>query len=248
MSSFFYSLLSAFIISLISLIGVFFVAIGLARLKSLTLFLVSFAVGSLLGDTFIHILPEIYQTSSSFFTFLLPLVGLLLFFSLEKILNWRHCHDPDCHDDDHSVVKLSFLGDSVHNFIDGAIIAAGFMVSPRLGLTTSLAVILHEIPQEIGDFGIFIHQGLSLKKALKLNFLSALFCLFGVVFTFLFGSRISALPNTLLALAAGGFIYLAASDLIPELHRHTVKVSHSLIQLFFIILGIALMSLLILIE
>lgn len=241
------SLLSTVVISFVSLIGLLFISLNLLRFKSLTLFLVSFAVGSLLGDAFIHLLPEIYKNNSGFFSIISPLVGFFLFFFLEKILHWRHCHEPDCHDHDLAVVKLNFFGDSLHNFIDGVIIAASFIISPRLGFTTSLAVILHEIPQEIGDFGIFIHQGVSPRRALWWNLLSSFFCFFGIVFTFLFGSYLGDL-SFLLGLAAGGFIYLAASDLVPELHRHSTKITHSLSQLFFIILGIALMSLLILVE
>jgi zinc and cadmium transporter len=173
---------------------------------------------------------------------------MMLFFSVEKIVRWRHCHDPDCDEDNDShIVSLSVVGDSVHNFIDGMIIAAAFLVNFRLGLTTTLAVIMHEIPQEIGHFGVFFHQGLSLKKSLTLNFVSALFALLGCVLVLLF-KNIVDISQYILPLTAGGFIYLASSDLIPELHRHQPVIKHSLLQIFTVVLGFSLMALLLLVE
>ncbi|MDD4938095.1 MAG: ZIP family metal transporter [Candidatus Shapirobacteria bacterium] len=242
------SLLSTFIVSLISFLGILFIFIKPKTLSRITLFLVSFAIGSLLGDAFIHLIPESFkQFNFSLLSSLLILSGIILFFILEKFIHWHHCHQPQLHQF-HHVVSLNLIGDSVHNFIDGALIAASFNVSFFVGLTTSLAVILHEIPQEIGDFGIFIHHGILPKKALFYNFLSALTSLLGVAFVFIVGSNLSNFSNFLIPITAGGFIYLAATDLIPELHRHNTKVINSLIQLVFIILGIALMSLLIFLE
>jgi zinc and cadmium transporter len=239
MSPLLLSLLATLTISLVSLIGIFFVFIKPKRLNQLTLFFVSFAIGALLGDSFIHLIPESFEFFESSDTApLLILGGILLFFILEKFLLWRHCHDANCHQSTKQVPTLNLVGDSVHNFIDGALIAASFQVNIFVGLSTSLAVILHEIPQEIGDFGILIHHNFSVKKALLYNFFSALFSILGVLFVFAFGNIFSVY---LVPITAGGFIYLAASDLIPELHRHDTNIKNSLIQLTCILLGISLM-------
>lgn len=253
MSPFFTSLLATFLISLISLVGVFFIFIKSKVLNKITLFLVSFAIGALLGDAFIHLIPQSFeQISFPLYSSLLVLGGILLFFILEKVLRWRHCHQINCcqSDSQHNdhIITLNLFGDTVHNLIDGMLIAASFMVSFSVGLATSIAVLIHEIPQEIGDFGIFLHSGLSKKKAIFYNFLSALASLLGVVLTFLIGQNFNNFSHFLIPITAGGFIYLAATDLIPELHRHDTKIINSLIQLIFIILGIILMSLLTLLE
>lgn len=246
MSPLLFSLIATLIISLVSLLGIFFIFINPKSLSKLTLFFVSFAIGALLGDSFIHLIPQSFSFfESSTTTSLFILVGILVFFILEKILLWHHCHEANCHQSTKHIATLNLVGDSIHNFIDGALIAASFQVSQLVGLTTSLAVILHEIPQEIGDFGILIHHQVSIKKALIYNFLSALFSLFGVIFVFTFGNNFSVY---LVPITAGGFIYLAATDLIPELHRHDTKVKNSLIQLICILLGIGLMFGLIFLE
>lgn len=242
------SLLATFIISLISFLGVLFIFIKTPTLSKITLFLVSFAIGGLLGDAFIHLLPESFeQFDFQLIPSLLILAGILLFFILEKFLRWHHCHQPEIHQvsHNHHIITLNLIGDSVHNFIDGALIAASFSISNFVGITTTIAVILHEIPQEIGEFGILVHCGFSRFKAVIYNFLSGLISLLGVLFVFLIGSNFS---NFLIPITTGSFIYLAATDLIPELHRHDSKISHSLIQLIFILLGITLMSLLVFLE
>lgn len=213
--------------------------------------LVSFAVGALLGDAFIHLIPESFETISSKPTVsLLFIAGILLFFALEKILRWRHCHEVDYkqHDKDHHVVTLNLVGDTVHNLIDGMIIGASFFVSTPVGITTTLAVILHEIPQEMGHFGIFIHHGLSATKALTYNLISALASIIGVLITYFLGNYLGQAHLFLLPITAGGFIYLAASDLIPELHRHQTEVKTSLIQLLAICFGVGLMTILLFLE
>jgi len=239
MSPLLLSLLSTLLISLISLLGLFFIFIKPKSLNQITLFFVSFAIGGLLGDAFIHLIPQSFKFFDSENTnSLLILIGILLFFILEKFLLWHHCHDANCHQSTKHVATLNLVGDSVHNFIDGALIAASFQISNFVGLTTTLAVIFHEIPQEIGDFGILLHHQFSIKKALKYNFLSASFSLIGVLFVFIFDTNFS---TYLIPITAGGFIYLAATDLIPELHRHDTKIKDSLTQLICILLGISLM-------
>ncbi|HEX8924099.1 MAG TPA: ZIP family metal transporter [Patescibacteria group bacterium] len=241
------SFLSVILVSAVSLIGIFFLFIKTHTLNKITLVMVSFAVGSLLGDAFIHLMPESFDAiSNHLIVSLLFILGILLFFSMEKILRWRHCHDPEAHDcldhiDDHSVIALNLVGDSFHNFIDGMLITASFIVSPSLGISTTLAVVIHEIPQEMGHFGIFLHHGLQLKKAIVLNTASALVSLLGVVFTLILGRTLTGFSDYLLPVTAGGFIYLASSDLIPELHRHDPKITNSLIQLGAIICGVLLM-------
>ena len=247
MSPFFASILAAIIVSLLSFLGIFFIFIKNKTLNQITLFLISFAIGGLLGDAFIHLIPESFRkiTHSSTVSFLL-LGGILLFFVLEKFIRWRHCHEPESHSHlSPHIITLNLIGDTVHNFIDGAIIAASFNVSFFVGLTTSLAVIIHEIPHEIGDFGIFVHNGVSPRKAIFYNFFSALASILGVILVFLINSGFSIY---LIPITAGGFIYLAATDLIPELHRHDPQIKTSFIQLIFILFGISLMSLLLLLE
>jgi zinc and cadmium transporter len=245
MLPFLFSLSAALVVSLISLVGVFLIFVKAPILKKATIFLVSFAIGGLLGDAFIHLLPESFEAfEQNIYVSWLIIIGILIFFIIEKILRWRHCHDLECVEESRSnhLTTLNLIGDSVHNFFDGMIIAASFMVSREIGMTTSLAIVLHEIPQEIGDFGIFIHNGLSVSKALFYNFLSAMASVVGVAITFLLGRHITDISSYLIPVTAGGFIYLAASDLIPELHRHQSAAKTSLLQLLFIILGVVLMS------
>ena len=172
-------------------------------------------------------------------------MGIILFFVLEKFFLWHHCHDIDCHQNSKHIVTLSLIGDTIHNFIDGALIAASFNLNHLIGFSTALAVIFHEIPQEIGDFGILIHHGISLKKTVIYNFVTALTSLLGVLVIFLINYDFSAY---LLPVTAGGFIYLALTDLTPELHRHDPKISIAVTQLLCILLGIALMFCLIFLE
>jgi zinc and cadmium transporter len=246
MSPLIYSLLSTLVISLISLIGLFLIFIKTKSLQKITLALVSFAIGGLLGDAFIHLIPQAFDFFSlEIVPSLMILLGIIIFFIMEKILRWHHCHEVNCHQEEKHVVTLNLIGDSVHNFIDGALIAASFQISTFVGLTTTLAVILHEIPQEIGDFGIMLHHGLSVKKTVFYNFITSLTSFLGV---FLISFLKYDFSSYLIPLTAGGFIYLAATDLIPELHRHDAKLGQSLIQLIFIILGITLMSLLLFLE
>ena len=247
MSNLFFSLLSVLIISLISLSGIALFFLNKKISQKINLLLVSFAIGALLGDTFIHLLPKAFQSLNSLSVSLLTIGGLLVFFILEKILRWHHCHEINCSENKH-LITLNTVGDTIHNLVDGILIAASFMVDVRLGIFTSIAVLLHEIPQEISDFAILIHGGLSLKKAILYNFFSATSAFLGVFLVFLLGSKITSLSLYLLPITAGAFIYLSASDLIPELHRHNQKFSNSLFQLLFIILGVALMSFLVFLE
>jgi len=232
-------LISTFIVSLISLIGILFLSLKEKLFSKILLLLVSFASGTLLGGAFLHLIPESLGTFNEN-VFVAILLGILVFFLLEKFL-WRHCHEREC--PVHPFAYLNLFGDGIHNLIDGVIIAASFLAPPTpnvsLGLVTTLAVISHEIPQEIGDFGILVHGGFSKTKALSYNFLSALIAVAAAVFTYFFFSYIPDM-GYLLAFAAGGFIYVAASDLIPELHKET-KTFVSVVQFVLLVAGILLM-------
>ena len=231
-------IIAVFIVSLMSLIGIFFISLKKKLLNKILLILVAFASGALLGGAFLHLLPEAYEECACQMVFVMVLLGIIFFFLMEKLLYWRHCHKGKC--DVHAFTYLNLIGDGFHNFIDGLIIAAGFLASIPLGITTTLAIIFHEIPQEIGDFGVLIYGGFSKKKALLFNFLSALTALLGAIFGYYLSSLIQNITPFLLAFAAGGFIYIASSDLIPELHK-TKEIKRSMVQFVFLFIGIALM-------
>jgi len=229
---------ASLLLSFISVIGIFFLGIRKKILKKEIFALVGVAVGALLGDAFLHLIPESAEIIGFYKSGLMIIAGFLLFFVLEKILKWRHCHDVDCHEGEH-LVGMILAADSMHNFIDGLIIGGSFMVSPAMGIATSLAVMLHEIPQEIGDLAILMHSGLGLKKAVFLNLMSAFFSVVGVLCVWVLGNKIS-ISGELMGMAAGNFIYLAASDLIPELHRHQSKIKESVWQLITVSFGIGI--------
>jgi zinc and cadmium transporter len=236
-----YALGSVLLVSLVSLTGVATLSLSRNLLNRILLFLVSFAVGSLLGGAFIHLLPEAFASDLN------PMIvsgsvlgGIILFFILEKFFRWRHCHHETTADHVHPVVPMNIFGDAMHNFIDGILIGVSYAVSIPLGMATTVAVLLHEIPQEIGDFGILIHGGLTVKKALLFNFTSALTSVIGVILALVLGTSLEGIVLYFLPMTAGGFIYIAGSDLIPELH-HNTDVKVSIIQLLALLGGIAIM-------
>ena len=234
--TFVYILGSTLLISLISLIGIITLYFKSKLINKFLYFVIAFAAGSLLGDAFLHLIPEAYESLQSDAVFIYILIGFLLFFVLEKALHWHHYHHTGkCHD--HAIGQLNLVGDAFHNFIDGIVVATSFQVSLTLGIATTLAVMAHEIPQEIGDFAILLHSGYSKTKALIFNFISALFAVLGALVGIFFLK--SQLP-IMLALVAGGFIYISASDLVPELHKE-LKLGKSILSLMFFILGILVM-------
>lgn len=229
------------VVSLISLVGVLFIALKRDTLQKILLFLVSFAAGSLLGDAFIHLLPETIEDNGfRLETSLAIIAGLLLFFVLEKFVCWRHCHVPTSKTHPHQLGIMSLIGDGVHNFIDGMVIAGSFLAGSQIGIATLLAVIFHEIPQEIGDFGVLLYGGFPKKKALIFNFASALMALIGAILALTIGTKLAGFTKLIIPFTAGGFIYIAGSDLIPELHKET-QPKKSLMQLAGLILGIGIM-------
>jgi len=233
-------LLATFIVSLISLIGIFFIGMKQDTLTKVIKYLVSFAVGGLLGGAFFHLLPESMETGNpSLFVYVLS--GIMIFFLIEKFLHWRHCHKGHC--DAHTFTYMNIIGDGIHNFIDGMIIAASFGTDMRLGVVTTLAVAAHEIPQEIGDFGILVYGGFSKSKALLFNLLSALTAMAGAVIAYYSFNQMVWLKGFLIPFTAGGFLYIALVDLIPELHKEAGKDNIAL-QFITIIGGLVLMWLL----
>jgi len=244
----FYTILSVLVVSLISLIGALALSIKQDKLEKILVYFVSLSTGTLLGDAFIHLIPETFKKSPG--KLLAPLSilsGILIFFVLEKFIHWRHCHKLPCERHPHPFSYVILIGDGVHNFIDGMIIAAGFIVSVPIGLATTLAVIFHEIPHEIGNFGSLVYGGFSRAKALLFNFLSALFAIIGALVVLMINLNVSRISEFLVPFAAGGFIYVASSDLIPEMHKN-VEIKKSLGQLITFIIGIALMASLLLLE
>ena len=236
-----YALGSVMVVSFISLVGVATLSLSRNLLNRILLFLVSFAVGSLLGGAFIHIIPEAFASDlNPLAVSASVLAGIILFFILEKFFRWRHCHLETTDDHVHPVVPMNIFGDAMHNFIDGILIGVSYAVSIPLGMATTVAVLLHEIPQEIGDFGILIHGGLTVKKALLFNFASALTSVIGVVLVLIIGTSMEGIVLYFLPMTAGGFIYIAGSDLIPELH-HNTDVKVSILQLMALLGGIAVM-------
>ncbi|MFH1682715.1 MAG: ZIP family metal transporter [Candidatus Woesearchaeota archaeon] len=234
-------LISTILVSLISFVGVFTLALKDKLLNRLVMVFVALSAGALIGGAFLHLIPEAVEEFGDGSLFIYVLVGFVLFLFIEKVLHWRHCHKGHC--DIHTFAHMSLIGDSVHNFIDGMIIAASFVVDIRLGIVTTLAMALHEIPQEIGDFGVLIHGGFKKSRALFLNFITALTAVLGgIVGYFLSGYTESAVVF-LLPFAAGGFIYIAASDLIPEI-RKELDMKKLLLNFGVFILGIVMMYLL----
>ncbi|MGD8506072.1 MAG: ZIP family metal transporter [Candidatus Bathyarchaeota archaeon] len=227
----------SFLISLIAFVGVVSLAIKDEVLDRILLYLVGFAAGALIGGAFLHLLPEAVERSTSMNVFLALSFGFLLFFLLEKLI-WRHCHKGKC--EVHPFAYVNLIGDGIHNFIDGLVMATSFLSGIQLGIVTSLAVAFHEIPQEIGDFGVLVYGGLRKSKALILNFSAGLTAIIGGLVGYFLQSYIGESMIFILPFAAGGFIYIAASDLIPELHKE-VNPRRSLASFAVFLLGFAFM-------
>lgn len=232
-------ILGTAIISLISLVGIFTLSLG-KKIDNFLDILVSASIGALIGGAFLHLIPEALGKSNYNTVFLFVILGFLIFFLIEKVFHWRHCHDRTCKV--HSFAYMSLYGDAVHNFIDGLIIAASFIASPGLGITSLFAIALHEIPQEISDFGVLVYGGMKKKTALFFNFITALTAVVGGILGFFLFSHIQGTLIFLISIAAGGFIYISASDLIPEIRKET-KISRSILHIVIIILGIIAMAL-----
>ncbi|MDP3732293.1 MAG: ZIP family metal transporter [Candidatus Omnitrophota bacterium] len=204
-------------VSLVSLIGIFSLLLKEGLLNKLLIMLIGFSAGGLIGGAFLHLLPEALQQGEVNTIFLYLIFGFISFFILEKYLHWRHCHEGIC--TVHAFTYLNLIGDGIHNFTDGLVIGASFLVSIRFGIITALVIILHEIPQEIGDFAVLVYGGFSKLKALYYNFITAFTCILGTVIGYFISANMHNFSPFLLPFTAGGFIYIAACDLIPELHK-----------------------------
>ena len=233
--------------SVFSLIGGIFLLFNEKKTLKYSHFLAAFAAGTLLGTVFFDLFPEAVEEARSINSgqageinvFFYALMGILGFFLLERFIHWFHHHQHEYAEEKAKpTVPLIVVGDSIHNFIDGVVIAATFLVSVPLGIVTTLAVAAHEIPQEIGDFGLLLHKGLKRKKVLLVNFFSALTALLGALISFWIGEKIEASLPILLAITAGFFIYIAASDLIPEIHHENRK-GFAVIETSLMFLGVA---------
>lgn len=236
----FYIFFSVLLVSLVSLTGLFFLSLNKSFLQKILLYLVSFAVGALFANVFFHLLPEMIETTSDVHTgFALVLLGIVLSFLLEKCIHWHHCHNLDCK---HSapVGAMMLVGDGIHNITDGILIAAAYLVDVQLGIATTVGIILHEAPQEIGDFAVLLHSGWSRKKALLANFLSALTAFLGAIALLVLREKIHGIEVILLPIIAGNFLYIAGSDLIPVLHKESSP-RNIAFQLLSMMAGIGLM-------
>jgi zinc and cadmium transporter len=232
-------LLSTGIISTVALFGGWILTINRKLTNRILPHLVGLAAGTMLASSFLHLLPEALEVLDPELTLQLTLASFIIFLIIEKLFHWHH-HELKTHR--HHLGVINLIGDTLHNFLDGFVIAAAFLINPALGITTTLAVALHELPQEIGDFGILLLSGFSQRKALIFNFLVATTIMLGGITAYLFQSQMAAFSTYLLPIAAGNFLYLSATDLIPEIRNEHSRVRSFIIFLFFI-LGITLIPL-----
>ncbi len=244
MDKIFFSVIATFAVSAISLVGVIALVLKDQVLNKIVYYLVAISAGSLMGGAFLHLIPEALEGvgdgQNSEKIFIAILVGFVLFFILERVLHWHHCHKHGGNCSVHPFTYLNLIGDGFHNFIDGVVIAAAFSLSVELGIATTIGVIAHEIPQEISDFGVLIYGGFSKAKALFFNFLSGTLAIAGALCGIVLARATEGMIPLLVALTAGGFIYIAASDLIPELHKES-KLAKSAIALLCFFMGVGLM-------
>jgi zinc and cadmium transporter len=243
-----WTLASVLLISVISLVGILAIVGSERFLRGVLPVLVSFAVGALLGDALIHIIPELSEEGglTSGISFLI--VGsIIAFFVLEKFIHLHHRLDTPGERHIHPVALNNLIGDGIHNFVDGAIVAGAFLAGVPLGIATTAAVALHEIPQEVGDLGVLVHAGLTPRRALIYNLGSALAAVLGAGLALLVEGAVDGMERALLAMSAGAFIYIAGADLIPELHRAT-EARVSVLQFMGIAAGFGTMGVLLLFE
>lgn len=249
MSPFLASLIAGILISLIAFVGFGSLYVAKRKLSQILLGVVAFAAGGLLGGAFFHLLPESAAEGGP--TFPMALAGIVLFFVLDSILWVYHCHGGHrLHAEGHvhgscpvkPVGYLNLFGDALHNFTDGIVVASAFLVSMPLGIVTSVAVALHEIPQEIGDYGILIYSGFTHKKALLLNFLVSLTMILGIVGVFVVQPYVSGLTRWTIPFAAGGFIYIACTNLLAEIKEED-SIAKRIVQFAFFLVGLAVLYL-----
>ncbi|HIH11888.1 TPA: ZIP family metal transporter [Candidatus Woesearchaeota archaeon] len=248
-----YVLASVLVVSLISFVGAFTLLSRWKKIDHFLLILVSISAGTLFGGAFLHLLPEaIEKNGPTSFVFGMVMLGIIVFFLLDKFIHWHHCHPNPAHAVHHHQVHkthshshlapLNLVGDALHNFLDGLVIAGSYLISVPVGVATTIAVVLHEVPQEIADFGVLLYAGLSRRKALFLNFLSGAVAIVGAIVGLALGTRSEVFLQFILPFAAGGFVYIAGSNLIPELHKEC-GLKDSFWHFFALLLGMVLMYL-----
>jgi zinc and cadmium transporter len=239
---FIYAIIATLIVSSISLIGIVVLSKNKWSKKWIRRF-IGIAIGTLLAAVFFHLLPEAVEAFEEPSTaFNIVLASILAFFAIERVIHYHHCSCEDKdkgHKKTHLIVN-NLIGDGLHNFVDGVIIASAFIVDVRLGIGTTIAVALHEIPQEVSDFSILVYAGLSKMKAIMYNLLFGLTSVLGVILVFVFSDKIENIVPVLIAIAAGNFIYLAMADLVPELH-HEDNPKRVWMQLVWVGIGIGVM-------
>jgi len=232
-------LISSLVISLISLIGIFFLSKKINSQSSLIFIFVAFAAGAMLGNALFHLLPESLEEIQPIQFSIIFIFGFVGFFIIEKITHWRHCHKSNCKQHEKPVGYLNLIGDGFHNFLDGILIAVSYIAGFEIGIATTIAILAHEVPQEIGDFSVLIYSGFSKSKAILFNFLSALLAVVGALTGFLIFKSSSLIPYVL-PIIAGSLVYIASADLIPELHKNTES-KKSIILFLSFILGLSLL-------
>ncbi len=238
-----YTLFSVVLVSTMSLVGLFTLSMSERFLRRCVFIFVGVSVGALLGDALVHLIPESVASLGIFPASALVAGGIVLFLLIEKYLHWHH-HEPEMHDGHiHPAGKMILFSDGIHNFLDGIIIAASYVVSIEVGIATTIAVMLHEIPQEIGDFGVLLHSGYTKSRALYLNFLSAVLAIVGAGVGLWLGTEALAFEMVLVPIAAGGFLYIAIVDLLPELHKTQGRIA-GVAQVVAVVIGFLVVALL----
>lgn len=241
-----YAIISVIIVSLVSVIAIIPLLIKKRISNKILLFLLSISVGVLLSTVFIDFLPEAVSHRYTLGLALSLLLGFLVMFILEKFVHWRHdkkCEHGSCgHSHAYNLAPVNLIGDGIHNFIDGLVIAGSYAVNVTLGITATISIIFHELPQEIADFGVLLYSGMSKKRALLFNFISAATAIFGTVIGLVLIGRLQGFTEFIIPFAAGNFIYIAASNLVPQLHRQC-KLKDTLLHTFAILLGIGIIIL-----
>jgi zinc and cadmium transporter len=233
-------LLATVVNGLVGLVGIFSLWMKDKLFNKLIMVLVAFSAGALLSGAFFHLLPEALEELPAMNVFAFLMAGFIMFFIVERFLHWHHCHHHGGECKVHPVSYLILFGDGVHNLIDGIIIGVSFVVGVPFGIITTLLIIGHEIPQELGNFAVLVYGGFGKTKALIYSFISQLTCVIGGIAAYFFSRSIEGAVPLILPFAAGGFIYIAASDLIPELHKEP-KLKKSLLSFGFFVVGIAFM-------
>ncbi len=244
-----YTLLSVVLVSLVSFIGALTLFLNREKVQSLLTMFLGLSVGTLLGASILHLLPQALEKNGDYNNNvgILILLGVIVFFALDNLIHWHHSHHFSTTEKP-NVAFLNVFGDGLHNFMDGLIIAGSYMISIPLGITTTIAVIIHEIPQELADFGVLIYSGMKTGRALLLNFYSAAIAIVGAIIGLVFGAESDVFLKLILPFGTGAFIYIGCSNLIPELMGKKIALKNRLSNMLFICIGLVIMYLLVFLE